>query len=74
MSKPLLLEFFDRSVKPHQDGLKHVLFQLFKDDKMIGFDWGYAESKEGEFENLKQGEVTARVVKWCRMPNPQLVL
>lgn len=74
MTKPLLLDFHDISNKPQEDGLKHVLFKLHDGERMIGLDWGYAESKDGVFENLQQGNITAMVVKWCRMPNPQVVL
>lgn len=73
MSKPLILNFFDRSVKPSEKGLKHVLFQLWKEGKMIGFEWGFMEF-DGEFDNLEQDGVTARVFKWAEMPNPKLLL
>lgn len=74
MTKPLLLEFRDKSNKPSEDGLKLVLFQLFRDGKMIGFDYGFANFENKEFENIENDGATAMVIKWAEMPNPQLLL
>lgn len=74
MSKKLVLEFYDFSVRPKAPGLKHVMFRLVHPQgKFIGFDWGYAYFDGSSFEQLQTEEVIATVVKWCDMPDPKLL-
>jgi hypothetical protein len=76
--KPRILpiSFFDNSIRPSSDGLKHVLFRI--EDKstceLIGFDWGYANFENDKWEELTVENRLARVVKWAEIPDPQLIL
>lgn len=71
--KPLVLEFFDYTVKPSKHGMKHVLYRLDdKDGKLIGYDFGF-DNYNGEFGTFEEKERRAWVVKWAEIPNPKLL-
>lgn len=76
--KPLVLEFFDYTVKPSCDSsfLKFVLFRIDGPKGLIGFDYGFANYIDGKFETLEDNiQMTkAWVVKWAEVPNPKLLL
>jgi hypothetical protein len=74
--KPLVLEFFDYTVKPQTNGMKHVLYRIdeISSGKLIGYDFGF-DIYNGEFgviENLPSDK-RAWVVKWAEIPNPKLL-
>lgn len=72
--KILPLSFYDITVKPKEDGLKNVLFRIDQSGQFVGFDWGFANFEQGQFEELSQDGRTAKVVKWAEMADPQLIL
>ncbi len=74
--KPRILHisFFDNSIRPSTDGLKHVLFRIEQNGQLIGFDWGYANFENGAWEELTVENRLARVIKWAEIPDPQLIL
>lgn len=72
--KPLVLEFFDYTIKPQTRGLKQVLFRVEDlDGKMVGYDFGFCEYGFAGFEKMITENLTARVVKWAEIPNPKLL-
>lgn len=72
--KPLVLEFFDYTIKPEKHGLKQVLYRIDEvgTGKLIGYDFGY-DTYDGEFGTIENFERKAWVVKWAEVPNPQLL-
>lgn len=71
MSKKILpLEFHDFTEKPKKPGMKFVMFRLEKGSMMIGFEWGFANFENGEFEIITTEGISARVVRWANLPNP----
>jgi hypothetical protein len=75
MTKPLLLQFHDIHFLPKEEGLKFVLFKLTQDDKMLGFDYGFADFKDGQFENVGgDGAPVCTVVRWTNLPSPMMLL
>ncbi len=71
--KPLVLEFFDYTVKPEKHGMKHVLYRI-DDNKgnLIGYDFGF-DNYDGEFGTITEIGKKAWVVKWAEIPNPKLL-
>lgn len=75
MTKPLLLQFHDIHHKPTEEGLKFVLFKLTEGDKVLGHDYGFADFKDGQFENVGGADAPlCTVVKWTSLPSPMLLL
>lgn len=74
--KILALEFFSHTHKPQKDGLKFVLFRLDEREsgKLIGFDYGFANFENDNFEEMGDEQRRAWVVKWAEMPDPQLLM
>jgi hypothetical protein len=74
--KILALEFFPHTHKPKEPGLKWVLFRIDDRDsgKLIGFDYGFANFDNDNFEEMGDQHRRAWVVKWAEQPNPQLIL
>lgn len=74
--KILALEFYPHTHKPKEPGLKMVLFRIDQrgTDNLIGFDYGFANFENDEFEEMGDENRRAWVVKWAEMPNPQLLL
>jgi hypothetical protein len=75
MTKPLLLQFHDIHFLPKEEGLKFVLFKLTEGDKILGFDYGFADFKDGQFEKVGgHDRPLCTVVRWCSLPSPMLLL
>lgn len=74
--KMLAFEFFSYMQKPQKEGLKFVLFRLDerKSEKLIGFDYGFANFENNTFEEMGDEQRRAWVVKWAEMPDPQLLM
>lgn len=71
--KPLVLEFFDYTVKPSKEGIKHVLYRIDdKEGNLIGYDFGF-DTYTGEFGVIETGTSKAWVIKWAEIPNPKLL-
>ncbi len=76
MSKKILpLEFHDYASLPKDEGLKMVMFRLEDTEttKLIGYDWGFANFSNGEFEVMETDGVKAWVVKWAVLPHPKIL-
>lgn len=74
--RTLTISFFDYSIDPKSDGLKHVLFRIEDQTtgQFIAFDWGYANFEDGKWEQLIVENRLATVVKWSEIPDPQSIL
>lgn len=73
----LVLEFKEASELPTEDGLKFCVFRIvdsFIDGgEFIGYDYGFANFNNGEFEELQDAGMFGTVVKWCELPNTKLL-
>lgn len=69
----LVLEFRPVDDPPTEDGLKFAVFVIFRGGTMVGHDYGFADFKNGEFEQLQDSGMTGTVVKWCELPNTKLL-
>lgn len=74
--KILPVEFFTYDLTPKEPGLKFVIFRIEDREtgKMIGFDFGFAEFKDGKFEEMGDEQRRAWVVRWAEQPDPHIVL
>lgn len=73
MTKKLVLEFHDYTVKPKVAGLKYCMFRLNKGDRMLGYDFGFGHFDGEQWEELSSGDVTTQVIKWAEQPDPKLL-
>lgn len=71
--KKLLLEFYDYAETPKTEGMKFVVFRVDRGGRLVGYEYGFAQFENGEFQPLEPGEYETKVVKWCELPNTQLL-
>jgi len=71
---PLVLEFKPVTKFPTTKGLKFSMLRIEDlHQNLVGYDWGFADFNGTMFLPVIGKGMTGHVVKWCELPNPNLL-
>lgn len=69
--KLLVISMMTALDNPTTSGFKFVLLQIKKEEKVIGYEYGFANWNGESWDEV---DPSATVFKWGEMPNPQIIL